>query len=224
MKLKVCGMKSNPMEVARLQPDYLGFIFWEGSPRHYQAEPPAALADPPARAGVFVDAPVSYVLEKYQAFNLGMLQLHGKESPDYCAEVRTHLARVATGSIPQLIKAFALGPGFDFEALRPYLEVCDGFLFDSRGPMPGGNGTVFDWSLLEAYPFRKPYFLSGGIGPESAAALEAFVQSGASRYCMALDVNSKFETQPGHKDIARLHDFMNQPFWQHANKGKTSKP
>ncbi|WP_088342223.1 phosphoribosylanthranilate isomerase [Robiginitalea sediminis] len=222
MKLKVCGMKYNPAEVAALNPDYLGFIFWEPSPRHFDGPAPEWEEDGPVRAGVFVDAQIGEVLEKTRDFSLGMLQLHGSESPEYCRELQSRL-RGAGLDAASLVKAFAVGPDFDFGKLAAYQPVCDAFLFDSRGPLPGGNGKVFDWSLLEDYGLETPFFLSGGIGPESIQALEHFLSMPVSQRCIALDINSGFETAPGQKDITLITEFMNEAFWQNAKGEKHEK-
>ena len=207
MKLKVCGLRQNPLEVAALGPDYLGFIFWEGSSRFMSGAPPEGLPAAPERVGVFVDADPGVVLEKCREFALGLVQLHGSETPAYCQGLRECLQGEGLPGV-RLIKAFAVGDAFDFGLLREYRAWVDYFLFDSRGPLPGGNGTRFDWSQLEGYPFDTPYFLSGGISEEDLGRLEAFAQSPASRHCHALDVNSRFETAPGAKDPVRLKRFM----------------
>ncbi|MEJ2584689.1 MAG: phosphoribosylanthranilate isomerase [Robiginitalea sp.] len=212
MKLKVCGMHHNTLEVASLEPDYLGFIFWEGSPRHYAK---AGIPDLPGgitRVGVFVDAPVDYILDKVVAFGLGAVQLHGKESPEYCKELGKALQRIP-GSVER-IKAFPVGDSFDFSSLEPYLPVSDYFLFDTKGILPGGNGRTFDWTLLQAYPFEHPFFLSGGIGEAHCEKLLGFVRSPQSRHCHALDVNSAFETRPGEKDTEALKRFRQCGFWK----------
>lgn len=222
MKLKVCGMKYNTSAVAALNPDYLGFIFWEPSPRYFHGPAPEWEVDGPVRAGVFVDALPEEVLEKTQEFRLGMIQLHGSESPEYCRELKGRLR--GEGMVaPELIKAFAVGPGFDFGILKAYQPHCDAFLFDSRGPLPGGNGKVFDWSLLEGYMLETPFFLSGGIGPESIPALEDFLNMPVSERCMALDINSGFETAPGQKDIPLIMEFMNEAFWQNAKSTRSNE-
>lgn len=223
MKLKVCGNKLNPLEVASEGPDLLGFIFWEGSARNLEADLPAGMPAAPGRVGVFVDAHPEFILKTCRRYALTHIQLHGNETAEYCCELRDLLA-AAAGMLPlQLIKAFAVGPGFDFNALQPYRECCDFFLFDSKGPLPGGNGTVFDWTLLEAYPFDTPYFLSGGIAPESVAALSDFLGQPVARHCHALDINSKFETEPGRKDTERLREFMASPLFRkgRANPSKS---
>lgn len=212
MKLKVCGLKHNPLEVAALKPDYIGFIFWEGSARHCAGPLPDGLPVPPRRVGVFVGADPATILAKCREFGLHLVQLHGAESPAYCKALGELLRREGA-TPPRLIKAFAVGDGFDFSQLKAYLPAVDYFLFDSRGPLPGGNGTGFDWSQLAHYPFDKPYFLSGGISGADLERLAAFFQSPAARHCHALDVNSRFETAPGHKDIARLKKFMEAGLW-----------
>lgn len=207
MKLKVCGLKYNPLEVASLRPDYIGFVFWEGSARHMTEPLPKGLPVPPQRVGVFVDAAPFYILEKCREYGLALVQLHGSETPAYCRDLKEQMLQ-ATHTPPRLIKAFAVGDGFDFSPLETYLPWVDFLLFDSRGPLPGGNGTGFDWRQLEHYPFDKPYFLSGGISERDRERLTAFCQSPAARHCHALDVNSRFELEPGRKDILRLKRFM----------------
>ena len=85
--------------------------------------------------------------------------------------------------------------------------MCDYFLFDAKGKLPGGNGFTFDWSLLKDYPSSKPYFLSGGIGLENVEEIKEFMRRPESKYCYALDVNSKFEEKPGLKNIEKLKEF-----------------
>ena len=211
MKLKVCGMHHNTLEVASLKPDYLGFIFWEGSPRNYTKGAIPELPSGITGVGVFVDAPLGFVLDRVEASGLGAVQLHGKESPDYCRQLRTQLQ----GSGPAaLIKAFPVGDSFDFSSLQPYLNVADYFLFDTKGDLPGGNGKTFDWTLLQAYPFETPFFLSGGIGEAHCQKLLDFTQSPQSRLCHAIDVNSAFETRPGEKDMPALRRFLQCNFWK----------
>jgi phosphoribosylanthranilate isomerase len=108
----------------------------------------------------------------------------------------------------EIIKVFSIKDNFDFSVLKDYEAVCDYFLFDTKGKLPGGNGYTFDWSVLENYPSTKPFFLSGGIGLESVEKLKEFMNSPASKYCYAIDVNSKFELEPGRKDITTLKVFQ----------------
>lgn len=216
MKLKVCGMNQNPVEVAQLQPDYLGFIFWEPSSRYFEGAIPQ-LPQSIKKVGVFVDAPVEEVLEKVAQYQLVVVQLHGKETPEFCrilrqaelvsASQKDETPKQVRGDRLEIIKVFSIKDDFDFDVLRDYETVCDYFLFDTKGKLPGGNGYTFDWSVLENYPSTKPFFLSGGIGMDAVDKLKAFLNSPASKYCFAVDVNSKFETEPGLKDITMLKAF-----------------
>ncbi len=203
MKLKVCGMKypENISQVADLQPDYLGFIFWEPSSRYFDGTIPN-LSDKIKKVGVFVDAALEKVNEKVQQFHLQAIQLHGAESPSYCQQLKqTNI---------EIIKVFSVGVDFDFSQLEPYETVCDYYLFDTKGELPGGNGYSFEWKLLENYPSTKPYFLSGGIGIEDTNSLNDFFTKPESKYCYAIDVNSKFELEPGLKDIEKLKEFLGE--------------
>ncbi|RDY58149.1 phosphoribosylanthranilate isomerase [Flagellimonas nanhaiensis] len=224
MKLKVCGMKYNPEEVAKLQPDYLGFIFWEPSTRYFDGRVPE-LPKSIKKVGVFVDASVEEVLEKVKEHQLDAVQLHGKESPAFCMELKNNFLSFRADSRKkkgdetkevstalnltslEIIKVFSIKDEFDFSILKAYETVCDYFLFDTKGKLPGGNGYTFDWSILKDYPSSKPYFLSGGIGLDSTEKLEDFLASPASQYCYAIDVNSRFETEPGLKNIEALKKF-----------------
>lgn len=217
MKLKVCGMKYNPGAVAALKPDYLGFIFWEGSPRHYAETHLPALPEGVIPVGVFVDEAVVQVLQKADRLGLGALQLHGGESPAYCRQLRGQLRELGMGSV-RLIKAFSVGSDFHYDSLRPYLPHCDYFLFDTRGDLPGGTGQTFDWGVLRDYPFDKPYFLSGGIGEAQCGKLLEFAKGKAARYCAGVDVNSRFETSPGTKDTEALRRFLECSFWKECGR------
>ena len=207
MRIKVCGMRdrANVEELAALRPDYVGFIFYAPSPR-FCPEPPLT-KEGIQRVGVFVDAPQDEIVKAVEEHKLDLVQLHGKESPLFCRDLKKALEERVLGNV-ELIKAFSVGAEFDFEVLRPYLELCDYFLFDTKGPAPGGNGQVFDWKIMEDYPWEKPFFLSGGIGLNELSRLKQFSTSKAARYCLSLDVNSKFETTPGLKNIKELKAFF----------------
>lgn len=218
-------MNHNPIEVAKLQPDYLGFIFWEPSSRYFSGEMPE-LPSSIQKVGVFVDAPLDEVIQKVEQYQLNAVQLHGKESADYCQKLKKSFLSFRAQSRNQkesqenkvstaldltkleIIKVFSIKDDFDFDLLKDYEEVCDYFLFDTKGKLPGGNGYAFDWSVLQNYPSNKPYFLSGGIGLDSKEKLQEFLNSPASKNCFAIDVNSKFERAPGLKNIEDLKIFI----------------
>ena len=209
MKLKICGQKHNIVDVAGLQPDYLGFIFWEPSSRYFDHEP-SPLPPEIKSVGVFVDAPIESVLEKVSTYHLDAVQLHGNETPEYCANLKNRHSELVSESQTKefdIIKVFSIKETFDFSILEAYEDSCDYFLFDTKGRLPGGNGYTFDWEVLQQYPSTKPYFLSGGIGLENVNELRKFLDTDTSKYCYAIDVNSKFETEPGRKDIKKLKEF-----------------
>jgi phosphoribosylanthranilate isomerase len=201
MKLKVCGMKFNTAEVAKLQPDYLGFIFYENSLRNFEDLIPK-LPDEIKKVGVFVDEKVEVIVAKIEKHKLDAIQLHGHESPETC--------RLLKSTKKEIIKVFSIKDEFDFSVLNDYEDVCDYFLFDTKGKLPGGNGYTFNWDILNNYSSCKPYFLSGGIGLEETEKIKAFIKSKASNQCYALDVNSKFEIEAGLKNIEELEKFKHE--------------
>lgn len=202
-KIKICGMKypENILEIAKLQPDFLGFIFWEKSTRKMQLEQLPKLPLALQKVGVFVNADPADILERITQYQLDYIQLHGTESPKYCEELQTKGIK--------LIKAFSIHHHFDFTFLKNYMDCVDFFLFDTQGKLPGGNGTTFDWDILQNYPYKKPYFLSGGIGMNELEAVNIFLQTDTAKYCYAIDVNSQFESEPGRKQSNILEVFLN---------------
>lgn len=204
MKIKVCGMKipDNILEVAVLQPDYLGFIFYEKSPRFFEGGIPE-INEKVKKTGVFVDASKEFILEKTFKHNLQAVQLHGRETPAFCAALK------AEGV--EIIKVFSVKEEFDFNELKAYEGKTDLFLFDTKGKAKGGNGISFNWKTLKNYPSETPFFLSGGIGPEDLRKLKEFQayfeEKGKSALFYGIDLNSKFETIPGCKDFERLKKF-----------------
>ena len=203
MKLKVCGMKykDNYQAVANLKPDFLGFIFFEKSERHFTDSTLTLPQNNLNKVGVFVNATINFVLEKVATFGFSYVQLHGQEPPQYILELK------AKNPALKIIKVFSVKDHFNFEGLTPYEQVADYFLFDTKGKQPGGNGVTFNWSVLEHYPSATPYFLSGGIGLDNQQDIKAFMATTAAKKCVALDINSKFETAPGVKNIEALKQF-----------------
>ena len=197
MKIKVCGMQEteNIAALASLQPDYMGFIFWEPSKR-YCTTVPTDIPKHIKKVGVFVDETTKQIKEKVKLFGPDAVQLHGDESPRQCA---------ALLNLCEVIKAFRIGPDFDFKTLTPYQDHCTYFLFDTQGPLPGGNGTAFDWKLLAGYTLDTPFFLSGGIGLGHVEAIAEIRKRNLPIH--ALDINSQFESKPGVKKIEKIEKF-----------------
>ena len=227
MKLKVCGMKfvENIEQVAALQPDYLGFIFYEKSKRNFEGIIPE-LRKSIQKTGVFVNEYSEIVISLGEEYQLDAIQLHGDESSEYVKELQNQLAERRALFIEEnkhqkkkknkhfisnegvkIIKVFGIKDEFNFDALKSYLEFVDFFLFDTKGKERGGNGIQFDWAVLEKYPFEKPFFLSGGIGLKDIPEVQKMINSDLPIY--ALDVNSKFEIEPGVKKIEELKEFKN---------------
>jgi len=207
VKLKICGMRDsgNIEEVASLEPDYMGFIFYKKSKRFVAELDPATLSTMPeniVRVGVFVNHDLKEVVQLAEKFSLNLLQLHGNESAAYVTELK----QLLEGSSIKLMKAFGIDENFDFAVLNEYESEVDYFLFDTQTPDHGGSGKLFNWKLLNGYTLDKPYFLSGGIGLESVEALKTI----DDKRLFAIDVNSKFETEPGIKDISKLKEFKRQ--------------
>ena len=195
MKLKICGMKypDNIIEVNKLLPDYMGFIFWEKSSRFFDIDMPI-ISKSIKKTGVFVDAPIEEVISKIEKYDLDAVQFHGNESVTYCEGLKPFSV--------EIIKTFSVNEDFNFEILAHYESVCNYFLFDTKGKLPGGNGLAFNWEILKNNPSKKPYFLSGGIG---ISEIEKIKKLNLPIY--AIDVNSKFEIIPGFKNIELLETF-----------------
>ncbi|GGG00031.1 phosphoribosylanthranilate isomerase [Pontibacter amylolyticus] len=203
LKIKVCGMREpdNIRQVAALQPDYMGFIFYEGSKRYCEGTiTPELLAELPQgieKVGVFVNESTEVMRAMVQRYSLDLVQLHGRETPGQCRELQEAGIR--------LIKAFSVDDRFSFQNTLLYERYCEYFLFDTRGNNYGGNGTVFDWEILKGNFSPIPYFLSGGLNLENLESKE-FEKLRPKPF--AIDVNSGFELEPGLKDVEKLRRLM----------------
>lgn len=192
---------ANIAAVASLQPDYLGFIFYDKSPRFISDVSAELIKYIPSEiktVGVFVNEDLEVVKKKVNQFQLKAVQLHGKESPEYCAALKT------TFNSLEVIKSFGVDEDFDFVVLDNYAGVVDYFLFDTKTKAHGGSGKTFDWTILEGYKLDKPYFLSGGIDLEHAAAIARIEDS----RLYAVDINSRFEVEPGVKEMEKIRAFI----------------
>ncbi|NRS88512.1 phosphoribosylanthranilate isomerase [Flavobacterium sp. 7E] len=188
----------NILELGALLPDYMGFIFWEKSARYFDGVIPK-LPQSIKKTGVFVNESFENIVQKVAQYDLQAVQLHGKESVEFCAQLRKSLLKEI-----EIIKVFSILDTFDFAVLEPFEMVCDYFLFDTKGKLPGGNGSTFDWKVLQQYPSSKPFFLSGGIGLDEMDAVNEILKTNLPVH--AIDVNSKFEIEPGLKNISLSRD------------------
>jgi phosphoribosylanthranilate isomerase len=195
VKLKICGMRDreNILAAAALLPDLMGFIFYERSPRFVGStfKVPHELKGV-ERVGVFVNASIQIMVEKVAEHQLEYVQLHGNESVEQCEELKRNKIKI--------IKAFPVDDEMDFRTTKPYQQVCDYFLFDTKGKYFGGNGKAFNWAVLERYDQRIPFFISGGITPENVKDVRALT----SMNLYAVDVNSGVEKSAGVKDVQAI--------------------
>ena len=149
--IKVCGMREaqNIRDVESLQKvDMIGFIFYPKSPR-YIYELPAYLPVHARRVGVFVNEDKDVITMYADRFGLEYIQLHGKESPEYCQSLRT--------SGLKIIKAFSVARPKDLNRVSEYEKTCNLFLFDTKCEQYGGSGNQFDWNILHTYNGQVPF-------------------------------------------------------------------
>lgn len=200
--IKVCGMKylENTQEVVKLLPDFMGFIFYEKSQRSIEELSVHLLLEilvPSIKiVGVFVNATKRQILFNKNKFNY--VQLHGDESPQYCSVINNEGVKI--------IKAFGMDDDFDFDKLKNYLPYCEYFLFDTKTAAYGGSGKKYNWQKLKEYKLDIPFFLSGGISVEDAEAIKAL----GHPQLYAVDINSKFEIQPGLKNVELVETFIKE--------------
>lgn len=196
MKLKVCGMKhpANISGLINLKPDFIGFIFYEKSSRYVKDLNQGVIEKIPAyiqKVGVFVNASTDEVLEKVAAYKLDYVQLHGDETVEYIELLKSHNIRV--------IKVFSVDNELP-KGVEAYEGKVDLFLFDTATRTYGGSGKHFDWNLLKNYNYHTPYLLSGGITLGDLDEIKEMKLKGL----IGLDVNSKFEIEPGYKDLGKV--------------------
>lgn len=204
LKIKVCGMKEagNIEGVGHLNPDFMGFIFYDRSPRNAIGMPVEALdnfSEEIRKVGVFVDSNPDYIEEIAGKYGIDALQLHGNESPELCGLLKDKGFFV--------IKAFgieAAGVSIDEEIIKPYEGKIDMVLFDTKTLARGGSGKKFDWKALDNYSLQIPFLLSGGIDICDADAIRGLTNP----FLAGIDVNSRFELSPGIKDVEKLDEFI----------------
>ena len=187
----------NIREVEALGIDLMGFIFWPKSKR-YVAEPPQYLPTKVKKVGVFVDATLEDIRQHIQDYQLDIIQLHGHETPEFIAQLSIINYQLS------IIKAFNIATAEDLTQTKPYEDIVDFFLFDTKAQVPGGSGEQFDWSVLSHYEGATPFLLSGGIGPDDAERIKAFHHP----RCIGIDLNSRFEMAPALKDVNQLREFI----------------
>ncbi len=200
-RFKICGL-TRPEDVdaaVAAGASYVGFVFYDRSPRHLSLERAAALVArvPPGvgRVALTVDADDAALDAILAAVPVDMVQLHGAETPERAAAIRRRTP---------VMKALGMGGAGDLVALDAYAGAADMVLVDAKpapGALPGGNGEAFDWTLLRGRRWPGPWMLAGGL--DAAHVAEAVRVTGAP----CVDVSSGVEAAPGIKDAGRIAAF-----------------
>ena len=221
MAIKICGMKDpdNIKAVSLLTPMLMGFIFYDKTPRNaagLDADIISLLPEYVRPVAVFVNASRDFIEEIIAKYGFKIIQLHGNETPDECSYWKDHGVTV--------FKAIPVGNREDIARTVAYEGSVDAFLFDTRSEKAGGSGKHFDWTLLDEYTGNTPYLLSGGISPDDVDDIIAAMRPGIA----GIDINSRFESSPGVKDLGLLTHFIlslrrynedeqiAKPFWEKA--------
>ena len=205
MKLKVCGLTKMDQiqELVSLNTDFLGFIFYEKSPRfvlnHLSLEEISEI-NHQGKVGVFVNETVEKISEISEKAKLSFIQLHGDEDEKFILQLRQIL-----GNNIKIIKVIRIG-NQSFDELQKTINqqpsTVNYLLFDTDSKAFGGTGKTFAWQILNEIEIPIPYFLSGGISLENIHQ-----RSTINHQPLALDINSKFETEPGSKDLEKIKNF-----------------
>ena len=195
-RIKVCGITrlEDALAASELGVDAVGFVFYDKSPRYIDPMKAAAIIRklPPfvSVVGLFVNPSQAYIDKVLSSCPLGVIQLHGDESPDFCqAQSR------------RVIKAIAIHDGEDLQRAQQY--TCP-VLLDSKAPkgVYGGTGTSFDWSLLQNFKHDYPLILAGGLNAQNVE------QAVSCRQWFALDVSSGVEISAGVEDATKMRNFV----------------
>ena len=228
MIIKVCGMRDadNIRAVVDAGADMIGLIFYPKSPRcvtmvdsrsglipdHVDSDfekvasndKASSINDRPQLVGVFVDDLPQNIVTRIYNYDLDYVQLHGDESRITCDNLRRTIDPDIRPGL-RIIKAIPVADARDIDRWREYDGAVDMLLFDTRSDSVGGSGNRFDWTLLDRYDGDIPFLLGGGVGPDDVDRVRAFHHPQFA----GIDLNSRFETQPGIKDIHLLRNFIN---------------
>ena len=213
-QLKVCGLTKMDQiqELISMNVDFLGFIFYEKSPRfvlNHLSLKEISEINHQGKVGVFVNETVEKIVEISEKANLNFIQLHGDEDEEFILSLSQRLSKDV-----KIIKVFRVGETFNFQ-FSIFKSLVDYFLFDTDSKAFGGTGKTFDWQILNEIEIPIPYFLSGGISLENIKNLQNFVKVNMRENKtltklntpFALDINSKFEIEPGIKNLEKIKTF-----------------
>jgi len=206
MRVKVCGMTQieQVRQLDEIGVDFAGFIFYPKSPRyvarHLRGEKLKKEKLHLGKVGVFVNATYEELMKNVDEYGLDMVQLHGDETARFCDRVANYIS---------VVKVFRMGENDPIDWItKPFEDSCDMFLFDTEGAGYGGTGKKFNWDVLKNSSLNKLFFLSGGIQPDDTEKLKLFAQETVAKKLFSVDINSKFETSAGVKDLKKVKEFV----------------
>lgn len=207
-RIKVCGMTDlqQMQQLGEMGVEFAGMIFYHRSTRfvlkHLTGVEVKKAKLKVYKVGVFVNASYDEIINHVENFGLDMVQLHGDETPKFCEKVSDYIS---------VIKAFRITDDDNIPwMIKDYVEAVDMYMFDTIGAGYGGTGKKFNWNMLKGLNIGKPFFLSGGIEPTDAAAIKSFANEEVAKDLFAVDINSKFETMPGIKDMELVKKFVGE--------------
>lgn len=205
LRVKICGITQveQGQAIAAAGATALGFICVAASPRYVTPEQiravTAQLPDGIDRIGVFADAELSAIAATVEIGQLNGVQLHGKESPALCAQLRQRLPHV------EIIKALRIRQTSDLKRTQDYEPIVDTLLLDAYHPdQLGGTGQTLDWPALQAFRPGRPWFLAGGLNPENVCTALAQLSPDG------IDLSSGVERAPGDKDLTKVERLFEQ--------------
>lgn len=213
-KVKICGLTNlqDARFVSGALAHFMGFIFYEDSPRYIEPAQAGAIINwiaGPRCVGVFVNQPMDDVNVIARQTGIDLIQLHGTESPEYCELIEK-----------PIIKAIHIADDDSEEEIRrriePYLSKVEYLMFDTKVEnMWGGTGTTFDWKLVKDVAGDIPFFLSGGLNSENVRSACRSVKP------YAVDLSSSLEREPGTKDYDKVEKFMDEmnDIWEKQEMG-----
>ena len=202
MKIKVCGMNNldNLLALESLGLDYFGFICYSKSPRHFDLFSMPSFQNT-KKVGVFVNEEVGEVVELQSQFQLDAVQLHGDEDVDYITRLKSKLPNGV-----DIFKAISIIEKEDISKVTLFENVVDLIILDTKTKLRGGSGEKFDWRLLDYYDYETPFLLSGGIQEDDVKQVSALYEKYDKM--LGVDINSKFEVEPGLKDEIKVKRFI----------------
>lgn len=210
MLVKVCGLnnRNNILDISKMNIDLMGFIFYNNSPRYFNNalnfDEVRQIPKTIKKVGVFVNASINNLLNTIAHYDLDFVQLHGNENPEYCKELMQYV---------KVIKTISVNDKNSILEINNYTNVCTYFLFDTASPSYGGTGHPFNWQLLEETTIDIPFFISGGVSIENITEIKNL----NFKNFAGVDVNSKFEINPGLKDLNKIQQLIKEKDYANSN-------